>query len=95
LGAAEKDSGDLATQHGKDKTGIVLTESKALEVANRLEAARREDAGRRNQAEAASRFIGSSCRVGLGNCTNVENKLKPPVISLLMQGRSLQVIIRC
>jgi hypothetical protein len=27
LGAAEKDSGDLATQHGKDKTGIVLAES--------------------------------------------------------------------
>jgi len=50
LGAAEKDSGDLATQHGKDKTGIVLTESKAVEVANKLEAARREDAGRRNQA---------------------------------------------
>jgi hypothetical protein len=81
LGAAEKDSGDFATQHGKDKTGIVLAESKAVEVAN--------------QAEAPSRFIGSSCRVGLGNCTNVDNKLKPLVILLLMQGRSLQVIIRC
>jgi len=45
LGAAEKDSADLATQHGKDKTGIFLTESKAVEVANKLEAARREDAG--------------------------------------------------
>lgn len=40
LGAAEKKSRDLTTQHGKDKTAIVLTESKVVEVANKLEAAR-------------------------------------------------------
>jgi hypothetical protein len=40
LGAAEKESRDLTTQDSKDKTAIVLTESKVVEVANKLEAAR-------------------------------------------------------
>jgi len=36
--AAEKESRDLTTQHGKDKTAIILTESEVVEVSNKLEA---------------------------------------------------------
>jgi hypothetical protein len=38
LRAAEKESRDLTTQHGKDKTAIILTESEVVELSNKLEA---------------------------------------------------------